>query len=126
MITPPDKGAARKLARYQEVLHELEAIGVTYRPFVYSAYGAPDQLAEQTLVDAAKKAGEGTRAGTPAVALARWRLRISVAIWRRAARMAHKCLTPLADPQLYEEFNRDHCEERSAEATLYQEAFQWE
>ena len=96
---PTGTGVAKKQKDYAKVANELEAIGIQYRPFVYSTYGAPDPLALQTLEAAARKAANCPRAGSPGAALARWRLRIAVAIWRGNARMMHRCLTPLADPE---------------------------
>ena len=107
-------GVAGKFKNYKGVTKELEAAGIEYRPFVYTALGAPHPIAIQSLAAAAQKATACPRAGPPGVTLARWKLRIAVTIWRRAARMAHRCLTPLADPEHDTEHCRDQSEQEAA------------
>ena len=114
-----------KLDHYRHALPELRAIGIEYKPFVYTTYGAPDPLSTQILEMAARKAPACPRAGTKGQTLGRWRHRIAVAIWRRAARMAHRCLPPLADPELDNEICRGRNVEGEVEEGLYQEEM-WE
>ena len=103
---PQLEGVRKKTKRYAEIQPELQALGITYMPFVWSTYGTPDAAVSQSLSVAASKAHRASRAGTPKEALARWRCRLAVAIWRRSARMAQSCVRPLADPDLYTEHNR--------------------
>ena len=104
---PQLEGVRKKIRRYAEVQQELQGLGIAYTPFVWSCFGAPDVAVTQALTHAASKAHSASRAGTPKAALARWRCRLAVAIWRRSARMAQSCIRALADPELYTENSRD-------------------
>ena len=97
---------------------ELLAQGITYVPFVWSSYGAPDPAVTQALTLAASRAHQASRAGPPRATLRRWLARVSVAIWRRNARMAQTCIRPLADPELYSETLRG-CESDECSDALY-------
>ena len=99
-VNPQLEGVQSKIRRYQNIHAELQAEGIVYNaPLVWSSYGAPDPGVSQALQVAAAKAPRTTRAGDPSATLKRWRARISVEIWRRCARMAQRCLRPLADPE---------------------------
>ena len=104
---PQLEGVQRKVKRYSEVQGELQGLGIVYTPFVWSCYGAPDAAVTQALTHAASKAHSTSRAGSPKAALARWRCRLAVAIWKRNARMAQSCVRPLADPELFVQHTRD-------------------
>ena len=119
---PTVVGVKEKLNKYKNVRKELDQIGIEYRPFVYSTFGAPNPLTLQSLEAAAAKASSCPRAGTPGQTLARWKLRISVTIWKRVARMTHKCLAPLADPERDIEKCRDQTREQAeVEDGLYED-----
>ena len=115
---PQREGAHRKMCRYATIQAELQAQGITYTPFVWSSFGAPDPVVTQALQTAAAKAQRTSRAGTPREALARWRARLAVAIWRRNARMAQSCIRPLADPELSAE-NLRGCQDSDCEDLRY-------
>ena len=119
---PQLEGAQRKVRRYAEIQAELLAQGIAYTPFVWSCYGAPDATVTQALTTAAAKAHQTSRAGTPREALARWRTRLAVALWRRNARMAQSCIRPLADPERHLELNRD-CQGEERDDVLYGDAY---
>ena len=104
---PQLEGVQKKVRRYADVQQELLGLGIAYTPFVWSCFGAPDAAVTQALAHAASKAHSASRAGSPKAALARWRCRIAVAIWKRNARMAQSCVRPLADPEHFSQHSWD-------------------
>ena len=100
-------GLTAKVAKYAQHTEALKAEGITYAPWVWSAYGSPSPQVIAGLERAARKLPPNERLGTPKATVTRWRNRIAVEIWRRAARMTARCLRPLADPELISTPNRD-------------------
>ena len=86
----------RKRNHYREHLGEMEAAGIRYLPIVASCYGRafPDSVAtvERIAQQAARRAGVADHRSL----LRRSRAAVGVAIWRRAALMAHACLPRLS------------------------------
>ena len=83
----------RKLRRYRNEIPELAAVGIAFRPFVWTADGRPHPAVTRTLRFAADLATR--RGGQEANAkdlMARWRHEIQIAIQRRRAAMARAVL----------------------------------
>ena len=83
----------RKLRHYRDIIPQLDAAGISFRPLVWTAEGRPHPAASRTMHYAARLAA--TRSGADAGAdsfLERWRHEIQVAIQRRRAAMARSVL----------------------------------
>ena len=105
------EGLRRKVTKYRDIQAELLGQGIVYQPLVWSSYGAPHPEVTRALKTAAERVHRHPRAGDPSHALKRWQAAISVEIWRRAGRMAQRCLRPLVDPEHLEQHHRDVREE---------------
>ena len=100
IIAPQAQGAgtdcvetmvARKQRRADGFREELEQAGIEYRVLAISAYGRFHPEFLRVLTAMAK--AHGRRRGTePEVELRRLQCRISVSVWRRAARMVRACV----------------------------------
>ena len=116
-IMPPKKTAKKAAATKGKSLNLSNL-----NPFSMTIEKAAPKAKAPAKGAAAKKAAGCPRAGSPGMALARWKVRIAVTIWRRAAHMAHRCLVPLADPEHDMEKCRDLSEQVAAvEDDLYPE-----
>ena len=83
----------RKLRHYRDIIPQLAAARISFRPLVWTAEGRPHPAATRTLRYAARLAA--TRGGGEAEAqgfLARWRHEIQIAIQRRRGAMARAVL----------------------------------
>ena len=87
-----ESGKADKLDKYADYIGALEDQGIRYAPAVVTCFGRrhPD-LDKMLQVAADKYAGLRGLPNGKAV-LKKWQTRVAVAVWKRAARMAHHCL----------------------------------
>ena len=81
-----------KLNRYANYTHELEQENIKYEPMVWSAYGRPHPNAKLILQKLAKKAARRRGMINFKPLYRRTAAKITVEIWRRAARMVMACL----------------------------------
>ena len=83
----------RKLHHYRNVIPELTAAGIAFRPLIWTADGRPHPAVVRTLRYAADQATVrgGTQASSSAL-LGRWKHEIMVAILRRRAAMTRAAL----------------------------------
>ena len=84
--------AARKTERYSEVMEELEAAGIEYKPLVWTCWGRPSPDAQAALRTLSSVAARRCGISDPRGLEQRARALISAALWRRAAAMAIACL----------------------------------
>jgi hypothetical protein len=77
----------RKKREYAQDIVDLEAQGIQYIPVVWSTYGRADAGAESVLVQVARRAARRKGLVSHHDMLCRFKQRIGVSIWRRAARM---------------------------------------
>ena len=101
-ICSPDAGHAgddcceemmrAKLRTYSLYESSLNAQGITYKPLVFSCYGRCHPDCVLTLDYVARRAARQRGLCNFTGLLHRARRNISVAIWRRAAKMVHACL----------------------------------
>ena len=83
----------RKLRHYRNVIPELSAAGIAFRPMVWSAEGRPHPAVKRTLKFAASIAARRHGGGDATQGLLRrWRHEIGVAIMRRRAAMVRAVL----------------------------------
>ena len=79
---------SRKLAEYADDIPFLEQQGMTYAPMVWSCYGREHEACTRMLKAVARQAARRKGLLSHDELLSRFRQRLGVAIWRRAARMA--------------------------------------
>ena len=93
-----EAGFRRKLRHYRQLLPELAAAGVVYRPLVWTADGRPHPAVQRTLAYAAQlAANKAGQAESPKDFVQRWQHEIGIAILRRRAAMARAVLPPALD-----------------------------
>jgi hypothetical protein len=81
----------RKVSRMAPYASELEAGGIEYRPITFSSFGRPHADSKRLVQSFARRLAR--RKGTEAhVEERRLHARITMQIWRRAARMLRRCL----------------------------------
>eukprot|EP00973_Karenia_brevis_P071236 9898044-Karenia_brevis.AAC.1 len=102
MITSPENGLAGedaadaafrgKFRKYQSVLAELQAAGISFRPMIWTSEGRPHAAVMRALTFAAERASRKQANGNKAQFLRRWKHEITVQILRRRAAMVRECL----------------------------------
>ena len=96
-IASPDAGAAgtnaveaaykRKLEHYRNVIPQLHAAGIVFRPLIWSSDGRPHPAVSRTLKFAAESAARKRGGVSVPNLLRRWKHEIQIAILRRRAAM---------------------------------------
>ncbi len=89
----------RKCARMERYKRELEASGAEYHPFAVSCWGRLHPSASAMLLSAAKRIARRQGTNSERVTLRRFRARVAALVWRRAARMALRCLPRPSDDE---------------------------
>jgi hypothetical protein len=82
----------RKLVHYRNIIPELQAAGVAFRPLIWTADGRPHPAATRTLKYAAEAAARKRGGVAVQGLLSRWKHEITVAIIRRRAAMLRAVL----------------------------------
>ena len=82
----------RKMQRYQPFADALEANGVRYQPVVWSAYGRPSTETVRLIRSMARRAARRNGLGNESLIARRYSHRLTVELWRRAARMVTACM----------------------------------
>eukprot|EP00973_Karenia_brevis_P043199 5983498-Karenia_brevis.AAC.1 len=90
-----------KLCKYANILEELRAAGIAFRPMVWKGDGAPHPAVVRTLCFAAERACRRAGADAKASLLRRWHHEISIAILRRRAAMAREHMPKPTAHELY-------------------------
>ena len=80
-------GAERKFREYAEELPHLEQQGIKYVPMVWSCYGREHADVTKVLTNVARRAARRNGLVNHGALLSRFRQKLGVALWRRAARM---------------------------------------
>jgi len=93
-----ESGKRNKLARYGHILPELEAQGIRYAPAVFTSYGREHADVTRMLKAAAWKVDRTGGEDRGRDRLRKWRRSVAVEIWRRAARLVHRCVRPPEPP----------------------------
>ena len=96
-ITSPNAGGAidigiEKLDNYRDILPELARSGIRYVPLIASCYGRRSEAFSSLLRVAASKAARLRGTSSYDWKVRRWHLCIGVALARRAAHLAMRCL----------------------------------
>ena len=91
----------RKLHHYRNVIPELHAAGIAFRPLIWSADGRPHPAATRTLKYAADIAARKRGGAAAPGLLARWKHEITVAIVRRRAAMVRAVQPPIGVKELW-------------------------
>ena len=81
-----------KLAKYANVLGELERSGVTYVPLTFSCFGRGHGTTSKIMHEAAVRAARFRGGRDHKQLLRRWVATVTTEVWRCAARMAHSCM----------------------------------
>ena len=76
-----------KLKYYSAVLPELEHLGITYCPVIFSCYGRRHGTTSKIMFEAASRAARFRGFFCGKLLLQRWQSTATAEIWRRAARM---------------------------------------
>ncbi len=100
-----------KLETYGDHLEDLASRGIRYKPLVFSCFGRPHPESYDTLEIIAKQAARRHGVADFRPILRRALDHITVAIWNRAAAMAHACLPEGSPEELGLLFGE--CEEHS-------------
>ncbi len=82
----------RKVHRYREVIRDLEAAGLLFRPMAFSAEGRLHPMCSRILAHVATQVARRRPGTDKAGILRRWKCEIGTAIARRIARMMRACL----------------------------------
>ena len=94
--------AARKTYRYSNVIDELDAEGVAYKPLVWTCWGRPSPDAQAALRTLAFVAARRLGLADPRGLERRARALATAALWRRAAAMVTVCLRRTGPGELQE------------------------
>ena len=90
-----------KFDKYRNILPQLHAAGIAFRPLIWSADGRPHAAVTRTLKFAAEMALR-RRGGSGALGfLRRWRHEITVAIMRRRAAMMRAVLPKMKEKDVW-------------------------
>ena len=93
-----DAGRREKMTKYGPILPELRQQGIRYVPVAVSCFGRRGQDLDAVLRAAAVKFVRQAGSVDHKRLQRKWEQRLSVVVWRRAARMVHRCLWQEQDP----------------------------
>jgi len=88
-----EKGKADKLDHYRSALEQLSAQGIRYAPAVFTSFGRRHHDVNVMTNLAARRAARHRGCTEAKGLVATWNRNLAVALWTRAARMVHKCLS---------------------------------
>eukprot|EP00973_Karenia_brevis_P001144 156097-Karenia_brevis.AAC.1 len=80
------------MRRYANVVRDLEAAGLMFRPLAFSAEGRPHPTVVRVMAHVAKQVARRRPGAESSAILQRWRREVGTAIARRIARMMKSCL----------------------------------
>ena len=101
-----EAGKSEKLDKYAGHLGELEQQGIRFAPAVFSCFGRRHPDVDDMLAVAARRFVRQAVHASSEPMLARWRRRLTAAVWKRAARMVHRCIW--APPGCWDDITRQH------------------